>query len=134
MHEPVTFANYQEEVIPPPKGKSKTQPNMTLTLGQMFLRHSQGQLTEGMKQLQYTGDIELPNLARMDLVDIDKYRENLKGRIDHLNEQYTIMQEKAQKAREAQLKEKRDMQEFQAAWTLEKQKKAQQAAGGALEG
>lgn len=60
-----------------PSGESQTEPDMTLSVGQLLERHSRGKDVP-MKQPIYF-ETEIPTFS--DLTDVERYREQLKDRL-----------------------------------------------------
>lgn len=88
----------------PSKGESNdgisiVEPNKTLSIKDLLHKHTLGGLSALYQNGQFTEDMEFPDIRRMDLVDIDEYREHLNSEIEEL------------KIRENELKEHKEKQE-----------------------
>lgn len=67
-------------------GDSETVPNQAMTAAEMLRRHASG-LNVGGQVPQYS-DYDIPDLVRMDLVEIDEYRKQLADEIRHAEEMH----------------------------------------------
>jgi len=70
--------------VPNPDEVSVTVPDMTLTVKEILLRHTRGQLLPGTDAGYYESDINgefLPDFRTMDMTERDEYLENRKQRL-----------------------------------------------------
>lgn len=76
------------EVIPPNEkggGQRITKPDMAPSIASMVDRFRRG-LPQQVKNYQpvYNGEVELPDIKKMDLTEIDEYSRNVKSEINEL--------------------------------------------------
>lgn len=64
------------------EGDSMTEPDMTLTLGQLLERHSRGKDIPMQDPVYF--EMEVPTFS--DITDVERYREQLQRRLDETNE------------------------------------------------
>ena len=90
-------------------GITKTVPDQAPSLGSMLKRFQRG-LPVDVKRNQpiYNGDVDLPNLKKMDLTEIDEYSRNLKQNIKTQKHEQTEI-----KKRYVQQKSNRDKKQLQ---------------------
>lgn len=83
---------------------SETIPDQSLSCREILERFSQGRSVPINKKLTYTGDSILPDVDKLDLVDVDSFAENAKNTITEskskLNE---ASKKRSEKRREAEL-------------------------------
>lgn len=107
----VSVADYESQKVMPLQGKSMTRPDMTLSVQQILIKYANGGRINAVPG-EYTGDELLPDMARMDLVDIDHLRASNEHEIARLTKQRDELLEKDAKRQEAALKRQQDVFSF----------------------
>lgn len=79
-------------------GKSMTIPDLNLSLREILVRYSRGQMTTVSNQGegQFYEEFEIPDLQGMDLAEISEYKDNLEMHIQEMNEEINRRQEPVQ--------------------------------------
>lgn len=78
-----------------PVGVSMTIPDQSMSVQEILLRHSRGLSVPGDGRVpQYFGDDVVPDLGRMDKIDLEMYRRNIAGEIVDLRNRLKDEQEK----------------------------------------
>lgn len=77
-----------EDYEPPNTEPSQTIPDQVMTMTEIFNRFAGGRpINAHVRTPQYHGDIEMPDLSRMDLVDIDEMLHNVRSNRELLQQQ-----------------------------------------------
>lgn len=90
----------------------KTIPDLSMSIEEIILRHSNGTLTGHVmdeNSLGYTGEIEYPDTRKLDLVDKQKLWEYNAQRIKHITEEF---REKDKARKEAIINKKNKTKEL----------------------
>lgn len=74
-----------------------TEPDMSMTIGQMIQRHANGQTSPAGGTPLYF-ETQMPTLT--DFTDLEHYRDNLEQRLNHVNATITHEKEEAQRRKE----------------------------------
>lgn len=82
---------YQGHPGKEPEGKSMTQPDMSLTIGQLLEHHTQGKPVTQKEPVYF--EMEVPTFS--DLTDVEEYNEQLKNRLEQTTAFIKQEQEKA---------------------------------------
>lgn len=93
----VTWLNYKPKPGKRITAPSMTVPDQTMSIREILDRYARGLPIEGQKVPMYDGDEFVPDIAHMDLVDVDEMRRNNADRILHiqknLNKERTVKAE-----------------------------------------
>lgn len=94
-----TYQGTEGEVI---TGPSMTKPDMTYSISEILARYASGMPLTQLNGLEYTGDVELPNLRAMDFVDRDELVRSNQNKIEEMKKRIETMRNKASaKAKES---------------------------------
>lgn len=86
------YVNAEGEFVPY-ENKSKTQPNMALSVKEILNKYAQGGRINAVPGV-YTGEDLLPDIRRMDMVDIDDLKAQNDHKIKVLEREYNELMEK----------------------------------------
>lgn len=87
-----TYQGPRPEVI---EGPSMTRPDMTYSISEILTRYANGAPLTQLNGLEYTGDVELPNIRAMDFVDRDELIARNKSKIEQYKKEIEDMRNKA---------------------------------------
>tara|TARA_B110000483_G_C18198178_1_gene543991 strand:- start:2554 stop:3030 length:477 start_codon:yes stop_codon:yes gene_type:complete len=101
-----------------PKGKSDTVPDLNLTVRQLLQNHTRGEGSEVKVSEPIYFDQEIPTIT--DITDVEEYKEQLKDRLDQVNQFIVADKEKADQikaeqkaAQNKKIQTKKDLQRGQ---------------------
>lgn len=94
--------------------KSDTQPNMSLSLEQMFIKFASGGPLVNAWEPRYSGDTLMPNVKAMDLSEQDEMARQTAHNIKRLRRQATELQAKDELRKDQELKELEQFRQFMA--------------------
>jgi hypothetical protein len=78
-------------------GQKMTVPDMAEPLDVLLTRFRRGEQIN-TKRPVFNGDVELPNIKKMDLTEVDAYSRNAKNNINQLNKKGNDIKKEIQKA------------------------------------